>query len=106
MEYNIPTSYCNSAVMIPISTHSYHIAAERIFRGKGEKSVSTVNTHLHALIFIYQMPCNTGAERSSYQRKDGTAPKTDATLSNTWEKEITFNSYSIKGSNPKHLGIS
>lgn len=30
------------------------------------------------------MPCNTGAERSPNQRKDGTAPKTDATLSNTY----------------------
>lgn len=30
------------------------------------------------------MPCNTGAERSPNQTKDGTAPKTDATLPNTY----------------------
>lgn len=30
------------------------------------------------------MPCNTGAEGSPNQRKDGTAHKTDATLPNTY----------------------
>lgn len=46
--------------------------------------MSTANTQLEALIFIYQMVYSTGTERSPNTEKNEMAPKTDATLPNTY----------------------